>query len=155
MWTRLQVAVYTRTPARMRRVLIRTAAPTYAVGALLIVHRPDGRILLVRQSYRPDWFLPGGLLKRREGPARAAARELREEVGIAAAAVSDPIATFIDPTIRTVTAFCEATVDEHAAAAADPASHEILQVAWFPPQQLPPLNEELVRALRGIRLLGF
>ena len=42
----------------------------------------DGRLLTVRHSYRPGDALPGGTLAPGEMPAQAAARELREEVGI-------------------------------------------------------------------------
>lgn len=42
----------------------------------------DGRLLTVRHSYRPGDALPGGTLSAGEAPARAAARELFEEVGI-------------------------------------------------------------------------
>jgi 8-oxo-dGTP pyrophosphatase MutT (NUDIX family) len=43
-----------------------------------------GRLLLVRHSYRPGAAIPSGMLHRGEAPEAAAARELREEVGIAA-----------------------------------------------------------------------
>lgn len=41
-----------------------------------------GRILLVQSSYRKGWCLPGGLARKSETLAQAAAREAREEVGI-------------------------------------------------------------------------
>jgi 8-oxo-dGTP pyrophosphatase MutT (NUDIX family) len=41
-----------------------------------------GRVLVVRQSYRRGVGLPAGGVHRRERPERAAARELREEVGL-------------------------------------------------------------------------
>ncbi len=44
-----------------------------------------GRVLLVRHSYRRGWGLPGGHLRHGEAPAAGAARELYEELGIAAA----------------------------------------------------------------------
>jgi len=41
-----------------------------------------GRVLLVKNSYRPQLTLPGGYIRPREDRRTAAARELREEVGI-------------------------------------------------------------------------
>jgi len=41
-----------------------------------------GRVLLIRNSYYRAWSFPAGRRGRNEPPARAAARELREEVGI-------------------------------------------------------------------------
>jgi 8-oxo-dGTP diphosphatase len=40
------------------------------------------RVLLIRNSYLPVWSVPGGSVERGEAPIKAAARELREEVGI-------------------------------------------------------------------------
>ena len=63
---------------RAERVLgIETEVATVAVWH-------DGRLLVVKHSYWPDSGLPGGAIKSGEAPAHAAARELREEVGIAA-----------------------------------------------------------------------
>ena len=42
----------------------------------------EGRILLVRNSYRREVSLPGGSLRRGETAREAAARELREEIGL-------------------------------------------------------------------------
>jgi len=50
-------------------------------GALVAVWY-RGRVLLVKNSYRPQLTLPGGYIKPREDRRTAAARELREEVGI-------------------------------------------------------------------------
>lgn len=49
----------------------------------------QGRVLLVRHSYGHGlWGLPGGAVGRREDPAEAARRELREEVGCEAGALT-------------------------------------------------------------------
>src|SRR5262245_3735599 len=50
-------------------------------GAAIAV-RYHGRFLLVLDSYRGLWSLPGGGIGRNEHPATAAVRELAEETGI-------------------------------------------------------------------------
>jgi 8-oxo-dGTP pyrophosphatase MutT (NUDIX family) len=50
------------------------------LGARVILVR-DEQVLLVRHSYMPGWYLPGGGLKRNESFGAAAVREAREEVG--------------------------------------------------------------------------
>jgi ADP-ribose pyrophosphatase YjhB (NUDIX family) len=41
-----------------------------------------GRVLLVEPSYKPDWEIPGGVVEADEAPWEAAAREVREEIGL-------------------------------------------------------------------------
>jgi 8-oxo-dGTP pyrophosphatase MutT (NUDIX family) len=41
----------------------------------------DGKVWLVRQTYMPGWFMPGGGLKRNETLEEAARREGHEETG--------------------------------------------------------------------------
>jgi len=42
----------------------------------------EGKVLLVRTSYRNCYSLPGGFVEKGEPPEQAARRELREELGI-------------------------------------------------------------------------
>ncbi len=65
---------------RLLKLWWRFRRPTYSGAAVAVWH--DGRLLLVRHSYRAGYALPGGRIGRRESPEAAAARELREEVGI-------------------------------------------------------------------------
>ncbi|HVJ51393.1 MAG TPA: NUDIX hydrolase [Aliidongia sp.] len=50
-------------------------------GALVAAWH-QGRILLVRTSYRAGWTLPGGGMERGESPRDAAIREAHEEIGL-------------------------------------------------------------------------
>ena len=51
---------------------------TIGVRVMLI---QNGEVLLVRQTYMPGWFMPGGGVKRGETLDEALRREAREEVG--------------------------------------------------------------------------
>ena len=116
-------------------VRLRPARVTLGVRGLAV--DPKGRVCLVRHTYRDGWFLPGGGVKPRETLSEAAARELREETGIIVAEAprsvlgvyssrhghrSDHIVVFVVTDWR---------VEESA-------SPEIAEVAFFPPDELPP-----------------
>lgn len=57
-----------------------------AAGVAIALLDPAGRVLVVRQSFRPGLGLVAGGIDPGERPAQAAIREIQEEVGIAAAA---------------------------------------------------------------------
>lgn len=50
-------------------------------GSLIAVWH-GGELLLVKNSYRKQYTLPGGYIRKEETPVQAASRELGEEVGI-------------------------------------------------------------------------
>ena len=65
--------------------LIRAAGllrPPLTLGVRLAAFDEDGRVFLVRHSYRPGWHLPGGAVEAGETARQAAVREAREEGGI-------------------------------------------------------------------------
>ena len=50
-------------------------------AAGVLISGPDGRTLMVRTHDRTELVLPGGMVEAGESPARAAEREVLEEVG--------------------------------------------------------------------------
>lgn len=54
------------------------------VGSRAIILNKDNQVLLVKHTYQPHWYLPGGGVKRGETVKAALLRELKEEVGIIA-----------------------------------------------------------------------
>lgn len=68
---------------RLRRLFLRLFK-VRTRGVKVMVFNPAGELLLIRNSYgRTDLFLlPGGGVERRESPQAAAAREVKEEVGL-------------------------------------------------------------------------
>lgn len=52
------------------------------VAADVLLRDDAGRVLLVDPTYKEGWDLPGGMAEANEPPRAAAARELREELGL-------------------------------------------------------------------------
>jgi 8-oxo-dGTP diphosphatase len=76
--------LYERDPEAWKAYLAEGNArqPRKRVAADVIVRDQHGHLLLVNPTYKPDWDLPGGMVEANEPPIEAAARELREELGL-------------------------------------------------------------------------
>jgi 8-oxo-dGTP diphosphatase len=148
--TRLKVVLYhlyARLPPKARRLIVRTIAPSYTVGAMCFIERSDGALLLVRHSYRQRWGVPGGLLERGEAMEDAARREAMEEVGLRIELASVP-AVVVDPAPQRVdTIFRCRLAPGVDPASARPASPEIVEFRWFAQDHLPELQFETASAL--------
>lgn len=56
------------------------ATPRVAAGALFF--DDEGRVLLVRPTYKKHWDIPGGYVEPGESPRAACIREIEEELGL-------------------------------------------------------------------------
>ena len=139
--------MYRHLPTLGRRWVVRTIAPSYTVGAMGIIERADGALLLVRHVYRRHWGVPGGLLQRGEAPEEAVRREVLEEVGLRVTLVGEPTVV-VDPEPQRVDIVFRANpATDTDASRVEPSSEEIIETRWFLPGELPELQHETAGAL--------
>ncbi len=67
---------------RVYRMWSKLRPAKLTIGVRALVLDEEGRICLVRHSYRDGWYLPGGGVKTGESLVDAMQRELREETGV-------------------------------------------------------------------------
>jgi 8-oxo-dGTP pyrophosphatase MutT (NUDIX family) len=140
------LTLYARLPTWARRRVVRTVAPSFTVGAICLIERSDGAILLVRQVYRHHWGIPGGLLQRGEEPADAVRREVVEEVGLPVDLAGEPAVVVDAEAQRVDVVFRARPADGVDPAVAKPESPEIAEVRWFARTDLPDLQYETTQA---------
>lgn len=106
------------------------------LGVRALVRDPDGRVLLLRHTYVPGWYFPGGGVEAGETAGEAAAREIREETGVVPIAPPRLVSIHLNPRVspRDHVAFFHA---ETAARTATARSVEIAEVGFFAPDRLP------------------
>jgi 8-oxo-dGTP diphosphatase len=66
---------------RLPQALLDGFARSYAVACAFVTD-PEGRTLIVKPTYRPEWQFVGGMVDVGETPHEACAREIKEEIGI-------------------------------------------------------------------------
>src|SRR5947209_14613469 len=138
---RWALVVFRFLPRRLRRLLVHIGAPSYSVGAVAVLRRPDGRVLFVDQRHSGGWALPGGLLGRGEPAAEALVREVAEEVGISLSAESLPLPIgAVEPLARRVDiVYLVDAADGETARGSDQA--EVRGIGWFPLDALPDVTD--------------
>jgi ADP-ribose pyrophosphatase YjhB (NUDIX family) len=152
---RWALLVYRRLPRSMRRMVVRRMAPSFTVGAMCVIERADGRVLLIRHLYRRRWGVPGGLLQRNETPRDAARREVLEEVGVDVELEGEP-AVNVDASPRRIDiVFRARLVDDTDADSATPSSVEVLEARWFSPTELPELQFETAQAIQSLARASY
>lgn len=145
--------VFRRLPRRLRRAVIHAITPSYYVGAVLALIRPDGKLLLVEQRASPGWALPGGLLDRGEGPVDGVVREVREELGLILDPDTLPIPYAVVAALARrvdVVFVCRAGENAEDVHIAD--DIEVTGIGWFDLDRLPDVSEPTMDILRAVRL---
>jgi 8-oxo-dGTP diphosphatase len=146
------MSAFRHLPAPVRRFAVHSGAPSFTVGAVAVLRRPDGRLLFVEQRHSPGWALPGGLLRRRESPADAVVREIEEEVDLHldVDALPVPVAS-VNARRRRVDVVYVIDVDDGLAPrAADRA--EVKRVGWYLPTELPDIGEPTLDILDAVHI---
>lgn len=70
-------------PMRLHVLATRLTQPKFNVGVSALIFDTQGRVLLLKHTYRKfEWGIPGGALEYREQPAEAMTREFFEETGM-------------------------------------------------------------------------
>ena len=129
-----------RLAAALHHRLWLTRAVTLGVRTVVL----DARgVFLVRHSYVPGWYLPGGGVDRGESAEKAAVRELREEGGIRC--LGRPVLHGFYRNGRRDHVACYVVRDFEAPDTTLP-SPEIAEAGWFTPGALP---EETTAATRA------
>jgi len=117
------------------------------LGVRLAAFDAEGRVFLVRHSYVPGWYLPGGAVDAGETLRAAAAREAEEEGGLALQAPPAFFHLYFNATTGRrdhIGLFTARGVEQIAARAAR--GPEILETGFFAPDALP---EAATRATRA------
>jgi ADP-ribose pyrophosphatase YjhB (NUDIX family) len=136
-------------PGPLRRTAVRLGTPSYTVGAVLVLRRPDGRLLLVEQRHSGGWALPGGLLKRSEDPVDGLVREVGEEIGVQLDRSQLPTPTaLVDAPARRVDLVFVLEAEDDRPRPEDEV--EVLRLGWFALDELPPMTESTADILRSL-----
>jgi 8-oxo-dGTP pyrophosphatase MutT (NUDIX family) len=136
-------------PTPLRRVLVRLGTPSYTVGAVLVLRRQDGRVLMVEQRHTGGWALPGGLLRRSEEPVEGLVREVSEEIGVHLDSAQLPSPTaVVDASARRVDLGFVLDADDQKPRREDEV--EVLRLGWFALDELPDVTDPTRDILRSV-----
>ena len=105
------------------------------LGVRILVVRQN-LILLVKHTYTPGWYLPGGTIEKNESALQAAVREINEEVGIIPKTPPTLFGFYHNPSYGrddyVATYLCEDFTENPKVPC-----HEIAELKWFDVDNLP------------------
>ena len=124
------------------------------LGVRAVVFDEAGRVLLVRHTYTPGWYLPGGGVDRGESAEAAVVRELVEEAGVLCRERPALHGLFHNGRVKRDHVACYVVRRFEPAANATP-DWEIAENGFFAPDALPTgttaaTRRRLVEVLQGV-----
>ena len=127
-------AIWRRVPKGIRRWMVRSYQPHFAVSAGAIITNKDGHVLLLKHRFRPSpgWGIPCGFIEKGEQPDEAVRRELREEAELELVDVKLFATRAFNEPKQIEILFTARAVDD-----TERLSFEIQKAAWFSPDELP------------------
>lgn len=133
----LLAKVWRGSPAGVRRLGVWLAEPRFTVTAGAVVVDDEGRVLLLKHTFRrgSGWGIPGGFMEKGEQPEAAIRRELREEAGLE---VEDARLVTVRALVPTQQVEILFLAQPRRAEDARPVSAEVSAVGWFERGALPP-----------------
>jgi 8-oxo-dGTP diphosphatase len=141
---------------RVRPVCVECGTVTYLDPklAVAVVIERDGKLLMGKRGAHTrepgKWSFPAGFVERGERVEDAAAREAREEIGLEVT-IGDLLGLYSYTGETVVLAVFLGTAADGTAVAAD----DLTEVAWFSPEDLPPLafphDDQIVAEWRSHR----
>lgn len=143
---------FRRSPAPVRRALVRAVTPGFTVGAVAAIRHGDA-VLFLRQPHREGWSLPGGLLDRGESAAQAVVREVREETGLRIE-VGLPVTCQVNSPLRRVDVIYRLEVDQRPEVRV---GGEAKGYAWYAFDEIPEADgptREIVALLKAVPAPG-
>lgn len=138
------------------RKLYQQSLPKKRMAAGCLFFDAEGRILLVKPSYKPTWEIPGGVVEANESPKSCCQREVLEEINlereIGRLLVVDYVSEMETNTEALMFIFLGGTVTESDIARIQLAPEELQGFGFFTETTLP---EEMTNTLRQRVLVAW
>ncbi|CAN5160710.1 hypothetical protein BH18CHL2_BH18CHL2_01870 [soil metagenome] len=135
---RALATVFNHFSVRWQRRFMTAAHSKFVVGVAGLGVDEQGRVLLARHRFgSPPWRLLGGFIARAERLEEALWREIHEETGLEA-----EIGPLLEASTGRRWAHVELVYLFRLRGGAQRTSGEIAEIAWFSPQDLPPVRAD-------------